>query len=72
MSMTAYCPAEAMVRSSRVGQRAAKALTVLDSVQTSEIFRVGLPWLDVEIDEDRALFTQETARRAVPLIQVVI
>jgi hypothetical protein len=43
-----------------------------DSVQTSEIFRVGLPWLDVEIDEDRALFTQETARRAVPLIQVVI
>jgi hypothetical protein len=26
----------------------------------------------VEIDEDRALFTQETARRAVPLIQVVI
>jgi len=43
-----------VVRASRLGQSTAKALAVLDGVQTSEIFRVVLPRLDMEIDEDRA------------------
>ena len=43
-----------VVRASRLGQSTAKALAVLDGVQTSEIFRVVLPRLDMELDEDRA------------------
>src|SRR5262249_57221758 len=65
----AFQDAFSIGRSSRLRQRTAKALAILDIVQTSEIFRVGLPWLDVESDEDRALFAQETARRALPLVQ---
>jgi hypothetical protein len=34
----------------------AKTLAILDGIQTLEIFRIGLPWLNVEIDEDRTIF----------------
>jgi len=37
-------------------QSAAKALAILNGVQALEIFRVVFPWLNVEIDEDRAIF----------------
>ena len=49
-------PRIAWVNYSRVGQGVAKAFAVLDVVQASEIFRIVLSWLDVEIDEDRAFF----------------
>ena len=38
------------MRLSRIGHSTAKALTILNGVQALEIFRVVLPWLDVEID----------------------
>jgi hypothetical protein len=37
-------------------QSATKALAVLDGVQALEIFRVGFPWLHVEVNEERAIF----------------
>ena len=37
-------------------QSATKALAILDGVQALEIFRVVFPWLDVEINEERAIF----------------
>ena len=50
-----------MMRASRVGQGTAKALAVLDVVQASEILWVGFAGLDVEIDEDWAIFMQDTS-----------
>jgi hypothetical protein len=34
----------------------AKTLAILNGVQALEILRIGFAWLDVEIDEDRAIF----------------
>ena len=45
-----------LVPLSRTGQGTAKALTILNGVQALEIFRVGVSWLNVEIDEDRPVF----------------
>src|SRR5439155_26386705 len=56
-SVTVRCVS--MVRDSRVSQGAAKALAVLDVVQTSEILRVGFHRLDVEINKNRAIFLQD-------------
>src|SRR5215813_2718877 len=58
------------LRSSRLSQSTAKALAVLYGVQAAEIFRVVLPWLDVEIDENRAIFVQDTVHGALPLVQM--
>jgi len=36
-------------------------LAILDGIQAVEILRIVLPWLDVEIDEDWAIFMQDTS-----------
>jgi hypothetical protein len=38
------------------GQGAAKALTVLEAVETAEVFWILLSGLDVQIDEERTVF----------------
>ena len=61
-----------MLQTLCVGQGTAKALAILDVVQASEIFRVVLPWFDVEIDEDWAIFVQDTSHARIGNANVIV
>src|SRR5215831_17789120 len=60
-----------VMRSSRVSQGAAKAFAVLNGVQALEVLWIWFPWLDVEIDENRAVFVQNTIHGTLPCVQVI-
>ncbi len=60
------------MRFSRVHQSAAKALAGLDGIQAVEILRVVLPWLDVEIDEDWAIFVQDTSHARIENANAIV